>query len=280
MIEQCLHALDFRFSDDRAHVDLKVFNAARIWKLYGTAACKGDNTPDRPHRVARLLRVPESIEVVPVEKLRAIAAMAPQAETPPERNGYVATFDLDQWISEHGLDVGDPQPWRDGRKWVFRVCPWNSAHTNGSAFIVQYKDGKIGAGSRWFGEEASRVYALIGGDAESPKAREQRQLLRVIRDHDGRITVRELMRATRRYRDAAADAEAALDGLVKAGLGRWQQEDHAGGRGRPVAVFQLSDAGDGDTNSEIPDENRNVSLSPLDDDAKTQSENTSNGEQE
>ena len=36
--------------------------------------------------------------------------------------------------------------------------------------------------SRWFGDEAARVYAIIGADVESPEARAQRELLRVIRD--------------------------------------------------------------------------------------------------
>ncbi len=52
-----------RFSDDAVKVDLTVFNPSRIWKLYGTKACKGDDfkggagNPPRPHRIARLLEV-------------------------------------------------------------------------------------------------------------------------------------------------------------------------------------------------------------------------------
>jgi hypothetical protein len=37
-------------------------------------AGKGDHTEPRPHRLARLLHVPEAIEVVPVEKLQELAA--------------------------------------------------------------------------------------------------------------------------------------------------------------------------------------------------------------
>jgi len=59
LISDCLNALDKRFSDDRVKVDTAVFNTARIWKLYGTPACKGDSTPDRPHRMARILEVPD-----------------------------------------------------------------------------------------------------------------------------------------------------------------------------------------------------------------------------
>lgn len=59
-VEAVLHAADERFSDDAVTVDTSVGNAARIWKLYGTLAAKGDSTPERPHRIARLLEVPDA----------------------------------------------------------------------------------------------------------------------------------------------------------------------------------------------------------------------------
>ncbi len=45
-----------RFDDDRVTVDRTVFNPARIWKLYGTRACKGDQVPalGRVHRRAAI----------------------------------------------------------------------------------------------------------------------------------------------------------------------------------------------------------------------------------
>lgn len=61
VVERCLKSLDQRFTDDRVKVDTSVFNPARIWKLYGTPACKGDSTPNRPHRMARLLEVPDGL---------------------------------------------------------------------------------------------------------------------------------------------------------------------------------------------------------------------------
>ena len=58
MVKRALEALAAEFDDDQSHVDTKVFNPARIWKLYGTVARKGDDLPDRPHRMARILEVP------------------------------------------------------------------------------------------------------------------------------------------------------------------------------------------------------------------------------
>ncbi len=57
LIKRCIEALDFLFSDEKVKVDTGVFNAARIWKLYGTLSCKGENMPSRPHRLARILEV-------------------------------------------------------------------------------------------------------------------------------------------------------------------------------------------------------------------------------
>jgi hypothetical protein len=48
-----------RFSDAVVNVDRNVFNASRIWKLSGTLAMKGDSIPERPHRIARILEIPE-----------------------------------------------------------------------------------------------------------------------------------------------------------------------------------------------------------------------------
>src|SRR5262249_47639952 len=57
LVERVLAALAGRFDTDRVKVDRKVFNPARICKLPGTWARKGDHTPARPHRRAQLLEV-------------------------------------------------------------------------------------------------------------------------------------------------------------------------------------------------------------------------------
>jgi hypothetical protein len=58
-VKSCLEVLDGLFSDEKVQVDTTTFNAARIWKMYGTLACKGESTTDRPHRLAQILEIPE-----------------------------------------------------------------------------------------------------------------------------------------------------------------------------------------------------------------------------
>src|SRR5262249_23156259 len=58
LVGRILKTLAARFDPDSVAIDQKVFNPARIWKLYGTTSCKGDSTPDRPHRRSCILEVP------------------------------------------------------------------------------------------------------------------------------------------------------------------------------------------------------------------------------
>lgn len=62
LVKSVLEALSFKFSDERVSVDTTTSNAARIWKLYGTTARKGDSIEERPHRRSRLLKVPDAAQ--------------------------------------------------------------------------------------------------------------------------------------------------------------------------------------------------------------------------
>ena len=146
LVRRCLEAVALCFSDPAVDVDLKTFNASRIWKLYGTLAAKGDATPERPHRLARLLAVPARVEVVSLNLLEKLAAQAPNPATEqPSSSPSTLDFDLEAWIKENGLDILGPQPWQGGRKWIIKVCPWDSEHRR-SAYIVRHRNGAIAAG--------------------------------------------------------------------------------------------------------------------------------------
>ncbi|MEO8132036.1 MAG: hypothetical protein ABJF23_26655 [Bryobacteraceae bacterium] len=58
-IAGALAELDRRYSDAVVKVDISCSNSARIWKAYGTVARKGDSIPGRPHRLSRILEVPD-----------------------------------------------------------------------------------------------------------------------------------------------------------------------------------------------------------------------------
>lgn len=145
LIKNCVLALAHRFNDEKVSIDTSVFNAARIIRLVGSLNCKGDGTPDRPHRRSAVLKTSAELITVSREQLQALAAFAPQPQTEPARmmeNG----FDLENWIHEHSLPVAFSGPWQGGKKWVLNPCPWEAAHTNRSAYIIQFSNGAIAAG--------------------------------------------------------------------------------------------------------------------------------------
>ncbi len=88
LISMCLRAITNQYSDKDVSVDQTVYNAARIIKLYGTVARKGDNTPQRSHRVSRILQIPESLKIVPQDLLGKLASEAIDlTRTTTEQNG-------------------------------------------------------------------------------------------------------------------------------------------------------------------------------------------------
>ncbi|MFE8696507.1 hypothetical protein ACFYKT_09180 [Cytobacillus sp. FJAT-53684] len=150
VIKSALEALDFLFSNETVNVDKGVYNAARIWKLYGTMACKGDHTDERPHRLSQILSYPKEQKVVSIEQLQALASMCPsiahKGKSTSKKSNTEVGFNLEEFIEKHGLDVAFSAPWqKTATKYVLSTCPWNESHTNRSAVIIQFENGAIAA---------------------------------------------------------------------------------------------------------------------------------------
>ena len=61
LAQNILKALAEQFNDEWIKVDESVFNPARIMRLPGTMNRKGDHLPKYPHRLCRILRIPEDL---------------------------------------------------------------------------------------------------------------------------------------------------------------------------------------------------------------------------
>ena len=146
LLGRCLQALNLLFSDDQVLVDLTTAKAAQLWKLPGTLACKGDDLPDRPHRLAVLLQCPDPLRTVTRAQLEHLAVMVPIPPQPAVRASSSWEFDLNNWIEEHRLPVVAVGDWNGGQKWILSPCPWNADHTDRAAYIVRFPNGAIAAG--------------------------------------------------------------------------------------------------------------------------------------
>jgi hypothetical protein len=155
LVQRILQALAVRFDDEAVKVDKAVFNPARIWKLYGTTAAKGDDVPGRPWRLARIIDAPDCPVIVPTYRLEALAGKIPTASAkttaanPASDRGHGERFDVARFIARHGLEIDGPHDWNGtggaGLKWTFRHSPLCEHHGDGP-FILQHASGAVSAG--------------------------------------------------------------------------------------------------------------------------------------
>lgn len=147
LIEHCLSNLANMFNG-RTKIDIVNFNQSRICKLYGTLAQKGANTTDRPHRMSKLLSEPKELTVNGKELLEKLAGELPKAAPVPKQTKKNApssstTFDLEDWMQEHGLATLGKKEGNGCTIYPLTECPFDHSHTNGDSKIFQYSDGAI-----------------------------------------------------------------------------------------------------------------------------------------
>ena len=126
VIQNSLKALAIRFDTPAVSVDTSVYNLSRISKLYGTWACKGDNTADRPHRLSRILSAPQEPEPVALELLEDLAREAPEPETrkpPPHADTGQRSGDFFANVNDEAL--------RALSAWVPRLLPGARPYRDG-----------------------------------------------------------------------------------------------------------------------------------------------------
>lgn len=142
LIEKCLKALALMFSDNEVDIDQKVFNPARISKLYGTMAQKGADTEDRPHRMSKIVSIPEEIKATEKSIIQKLANTLPEEVVQIKKNNH-SNFDLDDWIYEHGIKIRNTNRWNDATKYVLEECPFDSTHKAPDSCLIKMPNGAI-----------------------------------------------------------------------------------------------------------------------------------------
>ena len=145
LVQNFLHALDMVFSDEKVKIDISVFNASRIAKVIGTSSNKGTNTEERPQRQSYFVHIPEEFLNTRVEYIQKIADTIPKVEPPSRFNNYsTERFDIDSFISKHGIKVTKKVRYNNGFKYVLEECPFDSNHKAPDSAIFVMDNGAIG----------------------------------------------------------------------------------------------------------------------------------------
>lgn len=145
LVARFLKSISMMFQTEDIDIDLKVYNAARICKLYGTWAKKGANTEERPWRMAKLIKVPE--EIVPNEKvyIEKIANLYKEEKPQPskENNYGQGQIDVEEFLSKHGLEYRKTRT-SSGTRYILKECPFGgSEHADPDSMVFQYDNGAV-----------------------------------------------------------------------------------------------------------------------------------------
>ena len=192
LIKSFLSYLSFRHSTDEVSIDTTMYNPSRITKLYGTVACKGDSTVDRPHRLSSMIRVPDNIEVTDIETIRAYVKPVAIEDKGKGRSSD-KQIDIPKFIEQHQLKLAYSAPYQDGMKYILSECPFEESHKDKSAYIIQFASGKVAAGchhNSCSGKNWQTLLALKGisqgaGDKKTDESEKQADtVIRLAKDAD------------------------------------------------------------------------------------------------
>ena len=102
LLRGILKTLKDKFNGEHGEIGKECHNANRLAKMPGTMARRGRLSDDRPHRMCKLLHVPEVLEVVPFELLSAVPGAIQTKASVPDRPPAVNGFKLSVSSNDDG----------------------------------------------------------------------------------------------------------------------------------------------------------------------------------
>lgn len=145
-INQLLSVLAKRYNTPQVKIDKSVSNPGRLVKLPGTKTRKGDNLPDRPHRMAKILYIPKFIKKVSadflVEKMASALEEFSEHEK-PLASKTTAYMDVEAYLKHYDIGLKRIKSWRGGKLYILNSCLFNSEHKPNKASIFQSSEGVL-----------------------------------------------------------------------------------------------------------------------------------------
>lgn len=144
LVERFLKAIAMLFSNEKVDCDVKVGNASRICKLYGTYAKKGANTPEHPWRLAKVWKCPDVIQTNKREYIEKIANMYPDERPAPSRDNNFGQgkFDIIDFFNRHNIEYRAVQI-SGGTRYILKECPFDSGHKDPDSMVFQHDNGAL-----------------------------------------------------------------------------------------------------------------------------------------
>lgn len=135
LLESFLKSLNMTLGGGGVKIDTTVYNASRIAKITGTTSNKGANTPERPQRQSYFVHIPDDREIVSVDLIKRVADEYPEPEKPTRQYTSSERFDIDGFLSRHGIAVARRERFNGGEKIILEECPFNPNHKDAAVFV-------------------------------------------------------------------------------------------------------------------------------------------------
>ncbi|POB10119.1 DNA primase [Sulfobacillus sp. hq2] len=158
-VQWMLKTLAHRFTDGTVDVDVSVFNASRISKVYGTVPKKGAPSAERPWWPAQIVHRPDPLVPLDHEGWRVLSRWAVDpvhkvwvpSRTPPRASASWTHHveSVCNQLAAWGLDIlAEPMVMPDGRTKILVTCPWEAEHSGSSgkteSAVFWSPDGTLG----------------------------------------------------------------------------------------------------------------------------------------
>lgn len=222
LLRRCIQALQ-PMADDTVHIDNSVWNASRICRLAGTMNCKGDNLPERPHRLSRILEAPESLQVVPVALLEALAAtLEAHTRTPPPGPAASTATEISQPAAPGDAQSGANRPGDDFNSRgdigpILEHHGWQHLGDSGDNQLWRRPGKSEGNHSATFDGQVFYVFSSNAAPFEANKGYAKFQVFAVL-EHDGDFSAaaRELAEQGYGEEQPGEDPDVDLSGIMAA----------------------------------------------------------------
>jgi len=142
LLQRLLQGLSSLFTTKQVVVDTTTYNPARITKIVGTVAAKGDHLEDYPWRLSTGNFNPNP-KTVSREQLAAVAAIAPQPEPKPPTNGHSPEreWDIRTVLIQKGVGFAEKSA-AYATVFILDRCLTSEDHTDG-ARILEFDNGAL-----------------------------------------------------------------------------------------------------------------------------------------
>lgn len=148
-IKAFLEILANNFTDESVKIDTVLHDANRILRLSGSYGRKGRSSKERPHRLAKILSVPEEIVRMKIEQILAFNSKYEIKVEQPQRRQYNGNvngeqFNLREFIEKYGIEVEKEVPISGGgTKYILKECPFDSQHKAPDSALFELPNGAI-----------------------------------------------------------------------------------------------------------------------------------------